>query len=129
VNKAIPPLQIKPLEWVGRSKEELKEFPEAVIRFMGHALFEAQSGGKSDNAKPLREYSGAGVLEIVKDNDGDTYRAVYTVRLADVVYVLHCFQKKSKKGIETPKAVTDLIRRRLKAAEEMHRTGKRSIKI
>jgi phage-related protein len=99
------------------------------MRFMGHALFEAQAGGKSDSAKPLREYSGAGVLEIVKDHDGDTYRAVYTVRLADVVYVLHCFQKKSKRGIETPKAVTDLIRQRLKAAEEMHRTGKRIINI
>ena len=74
------------------------EFPEGVTKFMGHALFEAQAGDKSDSAKPLRGFGGAGVLEVIKDYDGDTYRAVYTVKLAGVVYVLHCFQKKSKKG-------------------------------
>lgn len=105
------------------------EFPEGVTRFMGHALHEAQTGDKSDSAKPLRGFGGAGVLEVVKDYDGDTYRAVYTVKLAGVVYVLHCFQKKSKKGIETPKPVIDLIKRRLAVATEMHKTGKRSIKI
>jgi len=95
-------------------------FPAPVMRFMGHALYEAQAGGKSDSAKPLRGFGGAGVLEVVEDNDGDTYRAVYTVKLAGVVYVLHCFQKKSKHGIETPKAVMDLIKQRLKVAEEAH---------
>ena len=89
---------------------------------MGHALLEAQAGGKSNSAKSLQGFGGAGVLEIVEDHDGDAYRAVYTVKLAGVVYVLHCFQKKSKRGIETPKPVIDLIKRRLMAAEEAHKT-------
>ena len=80
----------------------------------------AQQGGKHDHAKPLRGFGGAGVLEIVEDHDGDTYRAVCTVRLAGRVYVLHAFQKKSKTGIETPKAEINLIKSRLKRAEKEH---------
>jgi phage-related protein len=87
---------------------------------MGFALYEAQTGGKPDNAKPLRGFGGAGVLEVVEDHDGDAYRAVYTVKLAGAVYVLHCFQKKSKSGIETPQQTIELIKRRLKLAIETH---------
>jgi phage-related protein len=87
---------------------------------MGFALFLAQQGRKHSDAKPLRGFGGAGVLEIVEDHAGNTYRAVYTVRLAGRVYVLHAFQKKSKPGIETPKSEIDLIKRRLKRAEEEH---------
>jgi phage-related protein len=87
---------------------------------MGGAIWEAQAGGKAPYAKPLKGFSGAGVLEIVDDYDGDTYRAVYTVRFAGVVYVLHAFQKKSKRGIATPKQDMDLIEQRLKRARENH---------
>lgn len=109
-------LIVKQLYWVGDSKERLKEFPREVQRVMGRALDTAQRGGKALNAKPLKGFGGAGVLEVVDDHDGDTFRAVYTVRLADAVYVLHAFQKKSKRGIATPKHELDLIRRRFAAA-------------
>ena len=91
--------------------------PEDVIDVFGFALHLAQTGKKHANAKPLRGFGGAGVLEVVEDLLGDTYRAVYTVKIDDAVYVLHCFQKKSKQGIETPKHDMDLIRERLKAAQ------------
>lgn len=111
----------KPVEWIASSLKDLKEMPEDVRRFFGVALFMAQAGGKHPDAKPLKGFSGAGVLEIVEDHDGDTYRAVYTVRFADVVYVLHVFQKKSKTGIATPQAEIEKIKARLKMAEELHR--------
>lgn len=111
----------KPVEWIASSLKDLKEMPEDVRRFFGVALFMAQAGGKHPDAKPLKGFSGAGVLEIVEDHDGDTYRAVYTVRFADVVYVLHVFQKKSKTGIATPQAEIEKIKTRLKMAEELHR--------
>jgi phage-related protein len=85
---------------------------------MGFALRQAQEGQKHVNAKPLKGFSGAGVLEVVEDHAGNTYRAVYTVRFAGVVYVLHVFQKKSKKGSKTPKPDVDLIKQRLKAAKD-----------
>ena len=91
--------------------------PEDVIDVFGFALHLAQTGKKHANAKPLRGFGGAGVLEVVEDHLGDTYRAVYTVKIDDAAYVLHCFQKKSKQGIETPKHDLDLIRERLKAAQ------------
>ncbi|MDQ5926318.1 MAG: hypothetical protein QG572_907 [Pseudomonadota bacterium] len=91
--------------------------PEDVIDVFGFALHLAQTGKKHANAKPLRGFGGAGVLEVVEDHLGDTYRAVYTVKIDEAVYVLHCFQKKSKQGIETPKHDMDLIRERLKAAQ------------
>jgi phage-related protein len=126
VSKSIPPLPIKPLRWIGPSKDELMEFPEPVMKEMGHALHVAQTGDKADNAKPLHGFGSAGVLEIVDDHAGDTYRAVYTVKLAGIVYVLHCFQKKSKKGRATPKQTIDLIKQRLKTATELHGKQKRS---
>ncbi|MGO8867731.1 MAG: type II toxin-antitoxin system RelE/ParE family toxin [Alphaproteobacteria bacterium] len=118
----------KPVRWVGRSKEELRSFPEDVRRRVGGALWEAQIGRKAPYAKPLKGFGGAGVLEIVDDFDGDTYRAVYTVRFAGAVYVLHAFQKKSKRGTATPKAELDLIDQRLKRAREDYEQWSRSEK-
>lgn len=110
--------QPKPLRWVGGSKEDLSEFPAEVRRRVGGALWEAQIGRKAPYAKPLKGFGGASVLEIVDDFDGDTFRAVYTVRFARAVYVLHAFQKKSKRGASTPKAELDLIDGRLRRARE-----------
>lgn len=90
---------------------------------MGFALRFAQAGVKPDSAKPLQGFGGAGVLEVMENFDGDTYRAVYTVKLAGTVYVLHCFQKKSKSGIATPKSTLALIQQRLQLAEAMHKQG------
>jgi phage-related protein len=112
----------KPLFWIASSRKDLRGMPEPVQDTFGYALHLAQTGRKSDAAKPLKGFGSAGVLEVVEDLRGDTYRAVYTVRFADAVYVLHCFQKKSTKGIETPKSDTGMIRERLKAAE-IHATG------
>ena len=110
----------KPVVWIGSSLEDLKEFPEEVRGEVGYALYLAQTGSRHPNAKPLKGFGGARVLEIVEDHDGDTYRAVYTVKLAGIVYVLHAFQKKSKQGIATPKQDIDLIKERLKRAQEHH---------
>ena len=107
----------KPLFWIGRSRDDLKECPDEVMREIGYALDFAQRGGKHPNAKSLKGFGGASVLEIVEDNDGDTYRAVYTVKFPLAVYVLHVFQKKSKKGMATPKRDLNLIDERLKRAE------------
>ena len=109
---------LKPLDFIGSSREDLREFPDEVKQDIGYALFEAQKGQKSESAKPLKGFGGAGILEIIERSDGDTYRAVYTVKFREVVYVLHCFQKKSKSGIKTPQQEIELIQRRLKAAEE-----------
>ncbi len=107
----------KPLYWVGSSKKDLLEFPVKVRQHLGAALGVAQFSGKHPDAKPWKG-DGPGVLEIVEDHRGDTYRAVYTVKFADAVYVLHTFQKKSKSGIKTPKSHQDLIANRLKDAEQ-----------
>jgi phage-related protein len=111
---------IKPVVWIGTTKADLTSFPEDVKDAIGYALYIAQGGGKHADAKPMRGFSGAGILEIVEDHAGDTYRAVYTVRLAGRIYVLHVFQKKSKTGIKTPKLEIELIKSRLKRAEEEH---------
>lgn len=114
--------QLKPLEWVGSSKADLVAFPVLLRKEMGYALYLAQAGEKPPNAKPLRGFGGAGVLELVERQDGNAYRAVYTVKFAEAVYVLHAFQKKSKTGAATPKADIDLIKQRLKvAADQYHR--------
>lgn len=114
----------KPVIWIGSSRKDFGEFPDPVKDRMGYALYVAQQGGKHADAKPLRGYGGAGVVEIVRDHRGDTFRTVYTVRLAGVVYVLHAFQKKSKTGRETPKAEIDLIDRRLREAERIAKERK-----
>src|SRR6266851_439538 len=111
---------LKPVVWIGSSKTNLATFPEEVKDAIGFALYVAQQGGKHRDAKPLQGFGGAGILEIVEDHDGNTYRAVYTVRLAGRIYVLHAFQKKSKAGIRTPKAEIDLIKSRFKRAQEEH---------
>jgi phage-related protein len=103
---------------VGSSHDDLRKFPEDVKDVIGVGLLHAQKGGKHPNAKPLRGFGGTGILEMCDDYDGDTYRAVYTVKLKKGIYVLHAFQKKSKRGIETPKSDMDLIRVRLRMAEE-----------
>lgn len=107
----------KLLVWIGSSKKDLMALPVAVRKFFGHALDFAQHGDQHDAAKVLKGFGGAGVLEIVEYDAGGTYRAVYTVKFAEIVFVLHCFQKKSKRGIETPKEDMDIIRARLKVAE------------
>ena len=112
---------LKPVEWISSSLKDLRAFPDDVRDVMGFALYLAQIGDKHDAAKPLKGFGGAGVLEVVEDHDGDTFRAVYTVRFATAVYVLHAFQKKSKTGIKTPQADIELVRKRLKVAEQRHR--------
>jgi phage-related protein len=107
----------KPLLWVGSAKNDLLEFPEAVKDEVGIALSVAQFGGKHPKAKPWKG-EGAGVLKIVEDYRGDTYRAAYTVKFEKAAYVLHAFQKKSPKGIKTAKTDVELVSRRLKAASE-----------
>ncbi len=109
------------LYFVGDNFDVLKSLPKAVQHGIGTALRLAQEGHKDSSAKPLKGLGGAGVLEVVEDFDGNTYRAVYTVKLRSGVYVLHCFQKKSKSGIATTKRDIDLIRRRLSAAVEQDR--------
>ena len=111
---------IKLLVWVGSSLKDLREFPEVVKDEMGFALYEAQCGLKPLDAKPFKGFGGATVLEIVSDYQTDTYRAVYTVRFNDRVYVLHAFQKKSKRGIATSQSDIELIKRRLRQAEALH---------
>lgn len=108
----------KPVRWVGSSRDDLRGFPQKVRNRVGGALWEAQLGRRALFAKPLRGFGGAGVLELVDDFDGNTYRVVYTVRFAGLVYVLHAFQKKAKRGIATPKRDIDLIQQRLKRAKE-----------
>lgn len=112
---------MKPLQWVNSAKDDLLNFSKDVQNEIGYALYLAQIGDKHDDAKPLKGFKGAGVLEIVDNFDGDTYRAVYTINFESAVYVLHVFQKKSKSGIATPQQDIDLIERRLKVAQEHHR--------
>lgn len=109
----------KPLEWIGSSYKDLLALPADVRRRFGYALSLAQHGDQDDAAKVLMGFGGAGVLEVVEDHMGNTFRAVYTVRFAEAVFVLHCFQKKSKSGIATPKADMNIIRERLKVAEAL----------
>ncbi len=109
--------QEKPLIWIGSSKKDLMALPINVRKFFGHALDFAQRGDRHAAAKALKGFGDAGVLEVVEDDAGGTYRAVYTVKFEEAVFVLHCFQKKSKSGIATPKEDMAIIRARLKVAE------------
>ena len=115
---------LKPCLFVGPSRREIREFPEPVQDDIGFALFQAQQGKVSRAAKPLKGFGGRGVLEVVENHDGNTYRAVYTVRFAGVIYVLHAFQKKSKKGIKTPPQNMAVIKVRLKAAQDDYQRRK-----
>jgi phage-related protein len=114
------PAKPKPVVWMGSSRRDLKTFPEDVQAHVGYALYGAQCGEEYVSIKALKGFGGRSVLEIVAPHDGDTYRAVYTVKFTDAIYVLHAFQKKSKSGIATPKFEIDLIRQRLADAERLH---------
>ena len=109
----------KPLFWEGSSKKDFKEFPIPVQKDMGVALFVVQLGRTPDSSKPWKGL-GPGVYELVADHRGDTFRAVYTVRIGDAIHVLHAFQKKSKSGISTPQPDVNLIEKRLKAVLARH---------
>jgi phage-related protein len=115
--RRVPAANEKPLHWVGSSKRDFLEFPAAVKDDMGNALGVAQFGGTSPTAKPWKGL-GPGVLEIVESHEGNAYRAVYTVRFPEVVYVLHAFQKKSPSGIRTTKRDVELVAQRLKLARQ-----------
>ncbi|MGH6877424.1 MAG: type II toxin-antitoxin system RelE/ParE family toxin [Rhizomicrobium sp.] len=115
----------RPVEWIGSSYKDFVAFPDPVQDDIGFALYEAQIGRTSRAAKPLKGFGGAGVIEIVESHEGDTYRAVYTVKFESAVYVLHAFQKKSKRGIATPQRDIELVKLRLKAAEADHNARSR----
>ena len=109
---------MKPIGWIGSARTDLLLFPAEVIREVGHALYVAQMEGKHQSAKPLKGFGGAGVLEIVENDDGNAYRVVYTVRYREIIYVLHAFQKKSKRRIAAPLQELNTVRARLMAAEQ-----------
>lgn len=111
--------QEKPLEWIASSYKDLMALPADIRHRFGYGLSLAQMGDQDDAAKVLKGFGGAGVLEIIEDDAGGTYRAVYTVKFPEAVFVLHCFQKKSKRGIATPKEDMDIVRARLKVAEAL----------
>jgi phage-related protein len=108
---------MKKVVWLGSTEKDLKVMPSEVRDAVGYALYQAQIGQKCKKAKSLKGFGSAGILEVVEDCRGGTFRAVYTVKFGEVIYVLHCFQKKSTHGIATPKPDMDLIRERLKAAQ------------
>ena len=109
--------ELRPIKWIGSAKKDLQAMPDPVQQVFGFALYNAQIALLHPAVKPLKGFGSAGILEVVEDWRGNAYRAVYTVRFAHAVYVLHCFQKKSKQGIQTPKREIELIRERLKEAE------------
>jgi phage-related protein len=113
--------ELKPVRWVGSSQRDLRSFPQPVRSAVGHAIYAAQKGQTDPAAKPLKGFGGRNIMEIVADHRGDTWRAVYTVRFRNAVYVLHAFQKKSKSGIATPKKELELIQQRLAEAERDYR--------
>jgi phage-related protein len=115
------PTAKKPVEFVGSARADLRRLPKHVTYVFGYAILLAECGEKHPDAKPLKGFGGAGVLEVVENYDGDTYRAVYTVKFEGVVYVLDAFQKKSKRGSELPKADMERIKLRLKAAQEHYK--------
>lgn len=111
----------KPVVWVGPSRKDLRRFPKQVRSDIGKALYAAQQGQTDPAAKPLKGFGGAHVMEIVERHETNAYRVVYAAQLTDAIYVLHAFQKKSRKGMSTPKQDIDLIRQRLADAKRLHR--------
>ncbi|TIM05826.1 type II toxin-antitoxin system RelE/ParE family toxin [Mesorhizobium sp.] len=111
--------------FLGSTLVELRDFPKEVRDEIGFSIETAQIGGKAINVVPLVGFKGAGVLEVISDFDTNTYRAVYTVRFHETVYVLHAFQKKSVKGIATPRREMDLVRSRLKEAQKHYEEERR----
>jgi phage-related protein len=121
----VPSVLLKPLYWIASSLKDLKAMPALLQKAFGTALRSVQLGGAPRTAKPLKGFGGAGVLELVEDYDRGTYRAVYTVNFPGVVYVLHVFQKKARRGIATPRQEIDLVRSRYKLAQDHYRTIER----
>jgi phage-related protein len=117
------PERLKRVHFVGTSNKDLRALPKSARAIFGYAILLAEYGLKHPDAKPLKGFGGAGVLEVVEELDGDAYRAVYTVKFGDAVYVLHAFKKKSKTGSKTPPRDMELIIKRLKEAEEHYRQG------
>jgi len=117
--------ELKPVEWLGSTLEDLRVLPDPVQDDFGYALYLSQTGDKHPRAKPLRGHHGAGVLEVVRQHDAEAYRAIYTVRFAEAVYVLHVFQKKSKSGIATPAAEMRVVETRLNEASRRHSEWKK----
>ena len=112
---------MKRLLWIGSSKEDLKDFPDEVQDEMGHGLYLAQMGDRHKHAKTLSGLGNAKIIELKENDRSGTYRLVYTVEMAEFIFVLHSFQKKSKTGKETPKQEIDLVKRRLKEAEALYK--------
>jgi phage-related protein len=110
--------EVKPVFWIGSSCKDIQTMPELVRRTFGFALYLAQQGQKHYQTKPLKGFGSAGVLEVVEDDQGSTYRAVYTVRFKKAVYVLHCFQKKSHVGMATSQQDVALVKSRLLVAKK-----------
>ena len=117
----IEPNPAKPVRWIGSSRRDLKTFPKSIQRDIGQALYAAQRGEEYPSVKALKGFGGRSVLEIVASDNQAAFRAIYTIRFEDAIYVLHAFQKKSKKGVATPLKEIELIRRRLAAAERENR--------
>jgi phage-related protein len=122
LSSPVPTVPLKPLYWIASSLKDLKAMPVPLQKAFGTALRSVQLGGMPRTAKPLRGFGGAGVLELAEDYDRGTYRAVYTVNLPGVVYVLHVFQKKSRRGIATPRQDMDLVRHRYQLAQNHYRS-------
>jgi phage-related protein len=120
MNTDVDDAPIRPVEWLGSARDDIRAMPAAVQDFFGYALYLAQTGDKHASTKPLRGYPGAGVLEVVRRHDASAYRAIYTVRFEEAVYVLHIFQKKSKSGIGTPEAEMRVVDARWKEAQRRH---------
>jgi len=116
---------VKPVVWLASTKRDLKSLPEEVQDRVGYALWIAQTGHQHPHAKALTGFRDASVIEIIEDWQGDTYRAVYTVRFPEAVYVLHVFQKKSRRGAATPKPDRALIQKRLRDATQLHEATSR----
>ena len=114
-------IKLKPLIWVGSSKDDLLEFSEEIRSSVGYALYLAQKGERYVHSKVLKGFGGAGVIEIIERDESGTFRVVYTIKMPKIVFVLHAFQKKSKHGIKTPKQEIDLIKKRLKEAQEIYK--------
>jgi phage-related protein len=112
---------MKRLFWIGSSRDDLKEFPDEVQDEMGHGLYLAQMGDRHNHAKTLSGLGNAKVIELRENDRSGTYRVIYTVEMAEFIFVLHAFQKKSKSGIATPKQEIDLVKRRLKDAEALYK--------
>ena len=113
--------EIKPIIWIRSSRKDLKEFPSEVQDEIGYALYVAQIGDKHPKAKPLKGFPG--IMQVRSDYASNTYRAVYTTKIGDTIYVLHAFEKKSTRGVETPKREIDRIKRRLKIAQDLAKGG------